>query len=448
MGLSHHRFVAFSYAASLTLRDNGRFRDLILSRRFQELWGDTFKPRKIGEEKITNDKTGWKLASSVGGVGTGERGDRIILDDPHNVKEAESEAVRSETVRWFRESLSNRLNNQEKSAIVVIMQRVHEADVSGEILANDMGYTHLMIQMEFDPSQSYETEIGWSDWRSEEGELAWPARFSPQVVVQMKRDLGPYAYASQYQQTPVPRGGAIIKREWWQSWDDEAAKLNGVTPGKYPPLGYIVASLDTAYTAKQENDPSACTVWGTWTDHNGARKLMLLSAWAEHLEFPELVERVEQTCKQFRVSRILIEAKSSGHSVAQELMRRSLHLRDVLGSNRKTEALGDFSVQLVNPNEAGDKVARAHAVVNLFAAGVIYRPADRLWAEKVIRECERFPRGQHDDLVDSTTQALAHFRAIGLAELPDERAFASEDNLKYRGPDRSFAAGFWQSIAG
>ena len=165
MEMPHLRYVAFSYAAGLTERDNGKFRDLITSQKYQELWGDKFKTRKIGEVKITNDKTGSKLATSVGGIGTGERGDRIILDDPHNVKEGESEAVRGETVRWFRESLSNRLNSMEQSAIVVIMQRVHEADVSGTIIENGFAdYVHLMIPMEYDAGRHCTTPI-WTDWQ-------------------------------------------------------------------------------------------------------------------------------------------------------------------------------------------------------------------------------------------------------------------------------------------
>src|SRR5262249_45827873 len=161
----------FSYSASLTERDNGRFLQLIQSDKYKFLWGNKFTLREEGKIKVSNDKTGWKLASSVGGVGTGERGTRVILDDPSNVKEAESEVVRAETLRWFRESMSNRLNDMETSAIVIIMQRVHEDDVSGCILVNNMNYTHLMIPMEYDEGRHCETEIGWSDPRTEEGEL-------------------------------------------------------------------------------------------------------------------------------------------------------------------------------------------------------------------------------------------------------------------------------------
>lgn len=430
MGLAHHRYVTFSYAASLTLRDNGRFRDLIISPEYRELWGSQFVPRKIGEEKITNDKTGWKLASSVGGVGTGERGDRVILDDPHNVKEAESELVRNETVRWFRESLSNRLNNQETSAIVVIMQRVHETDVSGTILSLDMGYVHLMIPMEYDPSRHCRTSIGWSDWRTEAGELAWPDRFPARVVAGMQRDIGPYAYAGQYQQYPTPRGGGIFKREWWQLWEP--------ADGKFPTCEYIIASLDSAFTEKEENDPSGFTVWGVFRDTVGNPKVILMHAWRKHLQMhgpyvarlpgetneaykkrtqPKwgLCEWVADSCRRFKADRLLIEAKASGITASQEMQR--------LYGNES------WSVQLENVK--GDKVSRAHAVVSVFSQGIIYAP-DRTWAEMVREEMEVFPKGRFKDLTDSATQAIKHLRENGLIQRPDERAYELDEAARHK----------------
>jgi hypothetical protein len=240
MDLAHHRYVCFSYAASLTERDNGRFRDLVTSHDYQELWGDRVTIQKKGETKVSNEgKRGWKLASSVGGVGTGERGDRVILDDPHNVKEVESELVRSETVRWFRESMSNRLNDSERSAIVIIMQRVQEDDVSGTILTLELDYVHLCVPMEFDSSrlldntgQPIQTAIGWFDPRGigltpdeADGTLAWPERFPPAAIERLKNEMGPYAWAAQYQQSPSPRGGGIFKRSWWNIYESPDGKF-------------------------------------------------------------------------------------------------------------------------------------------------------------------------------------------------------------------------------
>lgn len=438
-GLAHLRYVTFSYASSLTERDNGRFRDLIISPEYQAMWGDKFKLRKIGETKVTNDKMGWKLASSVGGVGTGERGDRVLLDDPHNVKEVESEGVRAETVRWFRESMSNRLNN-DNSAIIVIMQRLHEADVSGTIISEGFDYCHLMIPMEYDPERyppDYAgTDIGWIDPREDDGDLAWPARFNEQKIVTLKKELGPYAYAGQYQQSPVARGGGIFKRAWWQLWEPP--------DGKWPTFDYLVASLDSAFTEKEENDPSALTVWGVFKGPSGLPCAMLVKAWRKHLEMHGavverekdetfrqwirraqpgwgLVEWVAETCR-FRnsdgvvigtVDRLIIEAKASGITAAQEIQR----------------LYGDegWLTELSDPR--GDKVARAHSVVPLFSNMQVFAP-DREWADVVIDEMAVFPRGRYDDLTDSTTQALKHLRIGGMLQMREE--VRNEDERRAR----------------
>jgi hypothetical protein len=146
MNMPHMRYVAFSYSEGITTRDNNKMVRLVTSQAYRDLWGDRFTMAKLGETKIENDQTGFKLATSVGGRGTGERGDRVILDDPHNVIKVESQMEREKTVRFFRESMSNRLND-DTSAIIIIMQRLHEGDVSGDVLAREADYCHLMIPM-------------------------------------------------------------------------------------------------------------------------------------------------------------------------------------------------------------------------------------------------------------------------------------------------------------
>jgi phage terminase large subunit-like protein len=455
MDMAHLRYVAFSYAASLTERDNDRFRDLMLSKEYRELWGSKFFLRKVGTQKISNDKTGWKFASSVGGVGTGERGDRIILDDPHNVKEAESETVRSETVRWFRESMTNRLNDQEASAIVIIMQRVHEDDVAGVILEAGLDYVHLMIPMEYDETRHCTTVIEWEDPRTQDGELAWEERFSVTTVVKLKADLGPYAYAAQYQQEPAPRGGGIFLREWWQIWEpssEEAKAIAEHKPGQWPPFEYVVASLDGAYTEKEENDPSAMTVWGIFRNKLDIPKIALVHAWRKRLRIhgpvlpqkagesslqylkrvqPEwgIVEWCAHVCRRFKVDLLLIEAKASGISTAQSI--QSLY--------------GDEGFSTHLEKVKGDKVARALAVVPFFSNEMVYAPAAasedmpdgdailfRAWAQMVVDELAVFPKGRYKDLTDSTSQALKHLRSAGFIRLPDEVERDKAARLRYK----------------
>lgn len=449
MQMPHLRYVTFSYSSRLTERDNGRFSSLILSPEYQAMYGDTVIPEKIGDQKVSNTSRGWKVASSVGGVGTGERGDRIIADDLHNVKEAESDLVRTGTVQWFRESMSNRLNDPETGAIVIIMQRVHEEDVSGVILSLGLPYCHLMIPMQYDPDRQVDengaavsTDIGWTDPRYNPDDvdgskdmLAWPERFSASVCKSMTAELGPFAWASQYQQSPQARGGGIFQRAWWQLWDPP--------DGRFPPLDYVVASLDSAFTEKEENDPSGFTVWGVFRNEAGNRRIIMLHAWRKRLRFrgptierlskePEmsyrrrsqpswgLVEWVADTCRRFKVDRLLIEAKANGITAAQELQRQ--HGRE------------GWAIQLVTPK--GDKVARALAVQPTFSQGMVYAPV-RDWSEMVIEEMAVFPKGKHDDVTDSATQAVKHLRDTGLANSDEEEQFEANEAVRHRSPQRA-----------
>ncbi len=431
-GFPGHRYVTFAYAAYLTERDNQRFRDIIRTTEFQEMWGHVFSLTSDGQVKPSNDKTGWKFSSSMKGVGTGERGTRVLADDLHNIKEGESEAVLTETVRWAREGMSNRLNDMELGAIILIGQQVHREDVSNTLLNAKLGYIHLCIPNEFNPSRRCTTQW-WSDPRTKDGELAWPERFPPRVVEQIKRTLGPYAYASQYQQNPEPRGGGIIKRDWWGVYElpmGQAFRHD---------FSYIIASLDPAFTAKEENDPSGFTVWGVFSEA-GQTKAILLHAWQKWLELhgrtmerlPNednkgyvrrtsqhwgLVEWVVHDCKRLKVHKLLIEDKASGHSVAQEL--------------RRLYSDNDWNTQLY-PVGHLDKRARAYAVQHLFADGMIVAPAApqgdmmvyREWAQMTIDECAAFRglSGDADNLVDSTTQALKYLRDNTLLVRGEEAA--------------------------
>lgn len=439
MDMPHLRYVTFSYASSLTERDNGRFRDLLVSPDYQHLWGHKFKLRKVGEVKVTNDKTGWKLATSVGGVGTGERGDRVLLDDPHNVKDIESDIVRNETVRWFRESMSNRLNDIENSAIVIIMQRLHEEDISGIVTREDFDYCHYMVQMEYDPEMPRAPNaIGWIDPRSIKDDLCWPARFPAETVAQLKRELGPFAWAGQYQQTPHARGGAIIQREYWQPWEAK----------QYPRCSFVLAVLDTASTVKQINDPSGLTIWGVFPDANDNPRVILLYAWTGRLEIHDLVVLVANICVKegrskedlasalkslqkdvpnaksvygFEVDRLLIEGKANGLSVAHEIKRLYSH--------------AGFGTEIVDPSKWGDKLARLLSVQHMFADGMVFAP-DTVWAEKVIEQIELFPKGAHDEYVDCTSMALRYLRLTGLALRKDEHARNVADELMFKSRER------------
>ena len=433
--LPHMRYIAAAYTASLTRRDNTRFRRVLMDTDYRANWGHRFNLEKIGEVKVENDRTGWKLATSVEGVGTGERGNRIIIDDANNPYDVESETVRESTNLWLREVMPDRLNNLKNDAIVVIAHRSHEADASGTLL-DVMGrdYVHLMIPMEYEPTRHCVTVLGWEDPRGigddgkrlpgfvydadgeltdevipnspaakADGRLAWPERFPRVEVERQKAIKGAYAYAAQYQQSPVPRGGGLIQRLWWRRWSAE----------QFPDFGSIVASLDTAIKEKEENDWNALTVWGAFAGDDEEPLLMLRKAWRMRGSLGELAMKVYETCKALRVDTLLIEDKARGHDVAAELRRLFADL--------------PMSIILVDP--AGDKVSRVKAVQPLWSGdcigfvpgtdtpiwsgGMVFAPGTEE-AEEVIEECAKFPRDKHDDYVDSCTQALLWMRQTGV----------------------------------
>ena len=314
------------------------------------------------------------------------------------------------------------------------MQRLHEEDVSGIILDKQLGYDHIMLPMRFDPLRAAPTKLGAEDPREADGELLFPERFPLDVVDRDERAMGPYATAGQFQQTPEPRGGGIIKRDWWQLWDDQA----------FPPFDYIIASVDTAYTEKTENDYSAMTVWGVFTADTKVRatktilrdgttydavmssvrsyseqhpRVMMMHAWQERLPLHQLVNKIASTCRTMKVDKMLLEGKASGLSVAQEIRRLYGH--------------ENFAVQIVDP-KSQDKISRLYSVQHLFAEGMVYAP-DRTWADMTISQCTQFPKAKHDDLVDTVSQALRHLRTSGLLTRSEENIAAVEDSMRFQG---------------
>lgn len=424
------RFLATSHNERNAIRDTLKCRRLIESSWYQRRWGDHVQLSGDQNAKTKFENTAFGFRQGVPFTSmTGERADFVILDDPMSVDDALSDATRESINTTFRESLPTRLNNPDRSAIIVIMQRLHEDDTSGVILSGDFGYEHLCLPMRFDPARRCETSIGFVDPRTEEGELLFPDRFPDWVVDRDEAIMGAIATAGQMQQSPVPRGGSIIKREYWQLWEED----------KYPSLEFVLASADTAYTEKEENDPTGFSIWGVFREGKyGRPRVLLLWSWAKRCELHGqvlerlpgetkraydqrsmptwgLVEWIAYSCRRFQVDKLLIEAKASGITVAQEMQR--LYRED------------GWSIELVKP--IGDKVSRAHAVEPAFAAGMVYAPEED-WAEKMIAECEVFPKGKHDDRVDSMTQALQWLRRQGLIAHNAELDAADREERQFR----------------
>lgn len=430
------RFFNLSYSASLPERDNRKTIRLINSPEYKRLYPEVVL-EKAGEELLETSRTGSKQAAGIGGTVTGRRADFLILDDPNNVSDIESEAIRETAMRVFREAASNRLNDMIKSAIIVIQQRTHEDDVSGVILTDELPYCHLYIPLLSEEGRRCETELGWIDPREEPDECYWPERY-PDEAIRMAMDQGPFVFAGQYQQRPEPRGGGILKREYWRHWSpapDPVTKRRN-----FPVCDFVLASLDPAFTAKEENDPAGFTVWGTFLTDEGDRAVCLLYAWRKRLELcgpdqmrwpgetdedyrercsPQwgLVETVHDACARYRADVLLVENKASGHSVVQAMAR--------LFPRHK------YTIELHDPMKL-DKMARVIRVQPEFSGGYVWAPLDRSWASMVVDECAMFPRGRYDDLTDSVTQAVYWLRKCGFLERRQEQFMAKEDAAQHR----------------
>jgi predicted phage terminase large subunit-like protein len=421
-----------SHKIDLPIQNAGKLRRLISSEWYQARWPIEFRDDQNAKTKFENTKTGFVGAVSAGSI-TGQRGDRIILDDAMSWSDANSEQTRNTTIEWFLGALPTRLNSPVRSSIIVIEQRLHEEDISGTILDRQLGYDHIRLPMEYDESFPMPpTLLGVSDPRSEEGELLFPERFPQHTVDREKHLMSPYELAGQFQQVPIPKGGGIIQRDWWMPWEDE----------NYPELDYILASLDTAYGEKQENDFSAMTVWGVFTVDSkafnsptrtltrygteqqiervyaeGAPHVIMLYAWRARVPFFELVKRTLETCRKYKIDRLLVEGKAAGKSVLQEL--------------RRVHASEEFGITEFDPGRS-DKWQRLNSVSHLWQEGMIHAP-DKEWAEMVIREVEVFPKGKHDDLTDTVSQAAKYMRDNGLLTRAPERLQQIEDSKVYLG---------------
>lgn len=448
-GAPSTRFISASYAAYLTERDNGRLLRLLKDPTFQTLWPDV-RLTKEGVGKLETTATGWKLATSVSGVGTGERGDWILIDDANNPLEVESEAVRATTNLWLREVMPDRLNDLERGIIFAVQQRTHEQDATGTLSHPEEGwpaFTWVALPMEYDPLRDNPVTLRWDEdgtpievWRDPrgldeageplegryvdakgevqirggsplalaDGTLAWPDRFSAEKVAEQKRIKGPYAYANQYQQLAQVRGGGIIRREWWRLWSMDT----------YPELGTVIASLDTAIKMDEESDYNALTVWGAFAQHDGSPGLILLEAWRLRASLAQLVMKVAETCWKRKVDYLLIEDKARGHDVASEIIRQyndASWQTVLIPANGKGAFSGDKMARLlaVAPLFSGDVRKDPISGIDEWLGGMIYAP-DRSWADEVIAEVASFPRGAHDDYVDSVSMAVAWVRRHGV----------------------------------
>lgn len=394
-GHPESRWLTASYKQDLAIRDSTKCRTLIGSEWYQRRWPIQFDSRQDAKERYQNLATGVRVITSVG-VGTGERGDYILVDDPTSREQAESDIERKRANDWWSETMYNRVNNLATGHHIVIQQRLHQDDLTGSLLSKSH-YVHLMLPQEYEPERACATQIGWKDPRTKAGELLWPARFGPQQVIDLKRELGSYAYSGQYQQRPAPATGGIFKRWWFGFWKPKYMDLKPVEirlldgqirksrlidlPDEFDEL---CQSWDTAFRILNTADFVAGGVWGA-----KGPKRFLLEQRHGRMEFPDICEAIKLFGKRYpKIRATYIEDAANGSAIISTL--------------RSTVS----GIIAVKPE--GGKVARAHAVSPAVEAGDVYlpHPAVAPWVNDFIEECAVFPNGTHDDQVDQMTQAL------------------------------------------
>lgn len=400
------RWLFSSYAERLAIRDSVKSRRIINSPWYQSRWGHVFHLTGDQNEKMRfeNDKTGYRIATSVGGSATGEGGDVVVVDDPHKTQEAESEIIREGVLQWWNETMSTRLNNPKTGAKVIVMQRVHEQDLTGYVLEKMQqggeSYEHLCLPAEYEP-KVYVTSIGFNDPRIQPGELLWPEQFDRASLESLKITLGSRATAGQLQQRPAPAEGDIFKKAWWKFWlpvgvsvppvrvklaDGSLFECPQVT---LPALTEQIQSWDMTFTDTKTSAFVCGQVWG-----RSAADKFLLDQIRERLDFPKTLKAFGDLTQRHPAASVkLVENKANGPAVIQTLRSKI------------------SGIVAVNPR--GDKVARAHAVTPTCESGNVYlpHPAIAPWVNDLIEELAAFPNAAYKDQVDTLTQALSRLMA-------------------------------------
>jgi len=382
------RYLGAAYKQDLAIRDNLRCRRLIQSDWFQRLWPIKLVGDQNAKTKFENSVTGFREAMAFISM-TGSRGDRIILDDPLSVEGGYSSADLRTAECTFTEVLPTRINNDD-SAIVVIMQRLHVDDTSGIILSRDLGYVHLCLPMRFEAERRCITRIGFKDPRSYDGELLFPGRFSEVTVNGLERIMGSHATAGQLQQRPVARGGNLIRGDWFQLYDIP------------PRLKYRVIYADTAQKTAEHNDYSVFEEWGLGEDGRVYLLDMIRGKW----EVPELERRAPIFWNK---------AKSRDSNMAGQL--RQLKIEDTASGTGLIQRMKlDHRIPVVGIKRIKDRYTRLTDVLGYIESGYVCLPRNASFLSDFIAECEAFTADNshpHDDQIDSMVDAIADMLAGG-----------------------------------
>ena len=378
------KIIQCSNTAELAVGFGRKVRNLVGSEAYSKIFPDvSLKSDSKAAGRWGTNANGDYFAIGVGGTVTGKGADLLIIDDPHSEQEAAIAATNPEVYdkvyEWYSSGPRQRL--QPGGAIIVVMTRWSLRDLTGKILKSSM---------ERDGDE-WEV-IDFPAILPNEKPL-WPAFWPLKELLALKEELPVSKWNAQYQQSPTSEEGALVKREWWKMWESD----------RPPKCEFIIQSWDTAFTKNERSDYSACTTWGVFylNEDEMQPNIILLDAFKERMEFPQLKERAIRMYKEWEPDAFIVEAKASGAPLIFELRRMGI-------------PVSEFT-----PTRGNDKIARLNSVTDLFASGKVWAPGTR-WADEVMEEMAAFPNSDHDDLVDSSTQALIRFRKGGFISLPSD----------------------------
>ena len=389
------KIIMASHTADLAVNFGRRVRNLVGSDDYKEIFPQVeLQADSKSASRWGTNFNGEYFAIGVGGALAGRGADLFIIDDPHSEQEAKT--GRAEVFlpawEWFQSGPIQRL--MPGGAIIIVMTRWSKLDLTGQVIK----------QMEQNETQGDVVE----PWEvvefpaiKEDGTSLWPEFWPVEELLAKKAVLDIRYWNAQFMQNPVSEEGALIKREWWNIWEE----------GEPPQCEYIIMSLDAAQEANNRSDYNAVTTWGVFFNEEvNNYNIILLNAIKKRLEFPELKKLVLEEYKEWQPDAFMVEKKSNGAALYQEFRRMGI------------------PAQEFTPGKGQDKIARVNAVSDLFSGGVVWAPSHR-WAKEVIEECNDFPSGVNDDLVDSTTLALLRFRQGGFIRLPNDEP---EDDFLYK----------------
>ena len=393
----HKKIIQTAHTAELATGFGRKVRNLVSSEPYQKVFQTKLSSDSKAAGRWNTHMGGDYFAIGVGGAVTGKGADLLIIDDPHSEQEAKqaNPAVFDNVYEWFTSGPRQRL--QPGGAIIIVMTRWSKRDLTGQILKNA-------------------AKEGVDQWEvidfpaiMPNGNPLWPGFWSKPALEALKSELPVSKWEAQYQQNPTSEEGAIIKRDQWQIWTED----------KPPSVEYIIQSWDTAFEKNNRADYSACTTWGIFQhpDKHGNLKanIILLDAFKERMEFPDLKSKALELYKEYEPDTLIVEKRAAGAPLIYEMRKMGIPMSEY------------------TPGKGNDKISRVNAISDLFASGMVWCPETR-WAEEVMDELASFPNGDHDDLVDSSSQALMRFRLggfISIASDEEDEPFYHRRKVEY-----------------